>query len=467
MISTPTTPSLDTALAEKIQTRTAQIAVIGIGYVGLPLATAFAQAGFPTVGLDLDARKVESINRGESYIPDVETSLIRALVDEKRLRASIDERVLRDADVIFICVPTPFDRMKAPDLAAIRSASESIAKHLRPGQMVILQSTTYPGTTEEFVLPILETSGLKAGEDFYLAFSPERIDPGNKQWSASNMPKVLGGLTPRSTELARDLLATLTPHVHLVSTPRAAEMTKLLENIFRSVNIALVNELALLCERMNIDIWEVIEAAKTKPFGYMPFYPSAGVGGHCIPVDPYYLSWKAREYDFYTKFIELAAEVNQSMPFHVVNLIGEALNHSGKSLDGANVLVLGVAFKRDIDDARNSPAERVIELLLSRRANVSYHDPYVPRFHIGDSVFHRQGLMLEGVPLTPETVRAADVVVIVTGHRSVDYNMVLANARRVVDTTSVTREMSHDGKVVRLGAPLNTRPLERGANGAG
>ncbi|HZQ06196.1 MAG TPA: nucleotide sugar dehydrogenase [Anaerolineae bacterium] len=467
MISIPTTTSLETALAEKIRARAAQIAVIGIGYVGLPLATAFAQAGFPTIGLDLDARKVDLINRGESYIPDVETSIIRALVEEKRLRASTDDHILHDADVIFICVPTPFDRMKAPDLAAIRGASESIARNLKPGQMVILQSTTYPGTTEEFVLPILETSGLKAGEDFYLAFSPERIDPGNKQWSAANMPKVLGGLTPHSTELARDLLATLTPHVHLVSTPRAAEMTKLLENIFRSVNIALVNELALLCERMDIDIWEVIEAAKTKPFGYMPFYPSAGVGGHCIPVDPYYLSWKAREYDFYTKFIELAAEVNQSMPFHVVNLIGEALNHSGKSFEGANVLVLGVAFKRDIDDARNSPAERIIELLLSRRANVSYHDPYVPHFHIGDSVFHRQGLVLEGVLLTPETVRAADVIVIVTGHRNVDYGMVLANARRVVDTTSITSGLPHDGKVVRLGASQNIRPSETGANGAG
>src|SRR5581483_4269133 len=249
MISIPTTTSLETALAEKIRARAAQIAVIGIGYVGLPLATAFAQAGFPTIGLDLDARKVDLINRGESYIPDVETSIIRALVEEKRLRASTDDHILHDADVIFICVPTPFDRMKAPDLAAIRGASESIARNLKPGQMVILQSTTYPGTTEEFVLPILETSGLKAGEDFYLAFSPERIDPGNKQWSAANMPKVLGGLTPRSTELARDLLAALTPEVYVVSTPRAAEMTKLLENIFRSVNIALVNELALLCER--------------------------------------------------------------------------------------------------------------------------------------------------------------------------------------------------------------------------
>lgn len=448
-------------LQEKIQDRTAEIAVIGIGYVGLPLAVAFADAGFSTVGYDLDRQKVGAIQRGESYIPDVESALVSKLVAANRLCASMDDQSLRKADVIFICVPTPFDRMKAPDLGMIRTASESIAKHLHRGQMVILQSTTYPGTTEEFVLPILETSGLTAGIDFYLAFSPERIDPGNKEWSARNMPKVLGGLTPRSTELARDLLTTLTPQVHLVSTPRAAEMTKLLENIFRSVNIALVNELALLCERMDISIWEVIDAAKTKPFGFMPFYPGAGVGGHCIPVDPYYLSWKAREYDFYTKFIELAAEVNQSMPFHVVNLIADAVNRDGKALDGARVLVLGVAFKRDIDDARNSPAERVIELLISRHARVSFHDPYVPHFHIGGSVFHREPLTMERIELTPEVIHDADVVVIVTGHRNVDYGLVLQHAKRVVDTTSVTGELENSERVIRLGAPSDWQPENR------
>lgn len=463
-MSDTTHSPVTSGLSEKIQSRSAKIAVIGIGYVGLPLATAFGEAGFQTVGFDLDARKVETIQRGESYIPDVEAALVMRLVTDGNLRASTDERVLDNADVIFICVPTPFDRMKAPDLGAVKSASQSIARHLRRGQMVILQSTTYPGTTEEFVLPILETSGLKAGVDFHLAFSPERIDPGNKQWSAHNMPKVLGGLTPRSTELARELLATLTNDVHLVSSPRAAEMTKLLENIFRSVNIALVNELALLCERMNIDIWEVIDAAKTKPFGFMPFYPGAGVGGHCIPVDPYYLSWKAREYDFYTKFIELAAEVNQSMPFHVVNLVTDAVNRQGKALAGANVLVLGVAFKPNIDDARNSPAERVIELLISHGAKVTYHDPYVPQFHIGDSVFQREPYVLENVALTPEWVRAADIVVIITGHRSIDYSMVLANARCVVDTTRATMGLAHDGQVIRLGAPTHTSAT--GANGA-
>lgn len=452
-----------TQLAGKIHAHTAEIAVIGIGYVGLPLAVAFAEAGFQTTGLDLDTRKVAAINRGESYIPDVESALVQTLVTDGRLRASTDENVLDNADVIFICVPTPFDRMKAPDLGPVQNASQAIARHLQRGQMVILQSTTYPGTTEEFVLPILETSGLKAGTDFHLAFSPERIDPGNKQWTARNMPKVLGGLTPQGTELARDLLATLTDNVHLVSSPRAAEMTKLLENIFRSVNIALVNELALLCERMNIDIWEVIDAAKTKPFGFMPFYPGAGVGGHCIPVDPYYLSWKAREYDFYTKFIELAAEVNQSMPFHVVNLVSDVASRHGKALAGAQVLVLGVAFKRDIDDARNSPAERVIELLIERGAQVSYHDPHVPEFHIGDSVFHRSHAVLKNIALTAERVRAADICVIITGHRSVDYAMVLENAACLVDTTNITLGLARSAQVYRLGAPSPTAP---GANGA-
>jgi UDP-N-acetyl-D-glucosamine dehydrogenase len=306
------------------------------------------------------------------------------------------------------------------------------------------------------VLPILEESGLKAGRDFYLAFSPERIDPGavnSEGWNVKNTPKVLGGLTPRCAELSRVLLTELTPEVHLVSSPRAAEMAKLLENIFRSVNIALVNELALLSERMGIDIWEVIGAAKTKPFGFMPFYPGAGVGGHCIPVDPYYLSWKAREFDFYTKFIELAAEVNQSMPFHAVNLVREALSRAGKALFGAKVLVLGVAFKRDIDDARNSPAERVIELLLGDGARVTYHDPYVPHFHVGDSPFHPRRAELESVPLTQDTLAGADVVMIVTGHHAVDYHMVTKHARLIVDTTNVTQGLPTLTEVIRLGAP--------------
>ncbi|MGE5263864.1 MAG: nucleotide sugar dehydrogenase, partial [Acidobacteriota bacterium] len=368
-------------LEAKIANKTARVAVIGLGYVGLPLAVEFARAGFPVIGVDVDERKVSRLGKGASYIPDVASADVKRLVGEGKFMPTTDYDELRLADVIFICVPTPFDRMKAPDLQPVISATEGIAPRLHAGQLVILQSTTYPGTTEEVCQPILERTGLKAGQDFNLAFSPERIDPGatsSAGWNVKNTPKVLGGLTPRCTELAKALLVHLTPEVYVVSSPRAAEMTKLLENIFRSVNIALVNELAVLSERMGIDLWEVIEAAKTKPFGFMPFYPGPGVGGHCIPVDPYYLSWKAREYDFFTRFIELAADINEAMPFHVVKLVGDALGHECKSINGSKILVLGVSFKRDVDDARNSPAERVIELLLERGALVRYHDPYVP-----------------------------------------------------------------------------------------
>jgi UDP-N-acetyl-D-glucosamine dehydrogenase len=343
--------------------------------------------------------------------------------------------------------------MKAPDLSYIAQAARGIASRLQSGQLVILQSTTYPGTTEEYVLPILEESGLRAGEDFFLAFSPERINPGDSHYTVENTPKVVGGLTPRCTELARQLLAQLFAHVHVVSSPRSAEMSKLLENIFRSVNIALVNELALLSERMGIDIWEVIDAARTKPFGFMPFYPGPGVGGHCIPVDPYYLSWKAREYDFSTKFIELAAEVNQAMPYHVVELVAQALNRMGKSMHSARVLVLGVAFKRDIDDARNSPAERIIELLLNRGVLVSYSDPYVPRYRVGRDVFLPGERWLESVDLSDETLSGADCVLIVAGHQTVDYGRVLQLAPLVVDTVNATRGLGGPATLVRVGAP--------------
>ncbi len=447
------------ALERRIADKRARVGVVGLGYVGLPLALEFARAGFPVTGVDIDARKIAALNAGASYIQDVPSADVARLVQAKQFAATGNYDALHTADVIFICVPTPFDRMKAPDLAAVVAATEGIAPHLRKGQLVILQSTTFPGTTEEVCLPILEKSGLKAGGDFHLAFSPERIDPGSTSsagWNVQNTPKVLGGLTPRCTELAKSLLAHLTSAVHVVSSPRAAEMTKLLENIFRSVNIALVNELALLMERMNIDIWEVIQAAKTKPYGFMPFYPGAGVGGHCIPVDPYYLSWKAREYDFVTRFIELAAEVNEGMPFHLVKVVNDALNRVGKAVQGCQVLVLGVAFKSDIDDARNSPAERVIELLLNRGARVQYHDPYVPTFRIGNDVFKREPVTLESVALTPARARAADVVVIVTGHRKrVDYRVVVENAALIVDAVNVTGglEQPDATRIVRVGAP--------------
>lgn len=441
------------SLAVKIADKSARLAVIGLGYVGLPLAVGFARAGYQVFGLEVDERKVATVNEGRSYIQDVEGSDVMSMVTTGHLSASNDYDILLSVDAIFICVPTPFDSMKAPDLTYIAQAARGIASRLRAGQLVILQSTTYPGTTEEFVLPLLEESGLHGGQDFHLAFSPERINPGDKEFTVENTPKVVGGLTPQCTELARSLLAQLFAHVHVVSSPRSAEMSKLLENIFRSVNIALVNELALLSERMGIDIWEVIEAAKTKPFGFMPFYPGPGVGGHCIPVDPYYLSWKAREYDFYTKFIELAAEVNQTMPYHVVDLASQALSQEGKPLEGAKTLVLGVAFKRDIDDARNSPAQRIIELLLARGAQISYHDPWVPRYRVGRDVFHPEEHWLKSIDLTDQVLADADCVIVVAGHKATDYTKVLQQARVVVDTVNATQGLGGSARVLRVGAP--------------
>ena len=444
-----------TELEDKIADRTAHVAVIGLGYVGLPLATAFAKAGFRVTGVDVNREKVDALNQRRSYIPDVPDADLAPHVESGRLAATTDYDVLAETDAVFICVPTPYDAQRSPDLSYIEAASEAIEPRLRPGQLIVLQSTTYPGTTVEIVQPILERDGLKAGVDFHLAFSPERIDPGNQDWSAYNTPKVVGGLTPRCTELAAELLRQMGAQVHPVSSPETAEMTKLLENTFRAVNIALVNELALLAERMGIDFWEVVAAAKTKPFGFMAFYPGPGVGGHCIPIDPYYLSWKAREYDYYTEFIELAGEVNQAMPHHVVDLVSQALSSAGKPLRDARVLVLGVTFKPDIDDARNSPSERVIELLIRRQAAVRYHDPYAPRYRVGGDVFHREPIVLESVPLTDEELAAADCVVIVTGHHDLGYARVVAQAQLVVDTCNATASVPDDAnKVVRLGAPF-------------
>jgi UDP-N-acetyl-D-glucosamine dehydrogenase len=443
-------------LQEKIATKRAAVGVIGLGYVGLPLAVAFARTGHRTTGIDLDDGKVTSINEGRSYIPDVSSHEVAALVASGALLATTSYEPIASLDVVFICVPTPYTPAKAPDISYIVSAAEGIARHLHPGQLIILQSTTFPGTTEEEVLPILEKTGLRAGVDFNLAFSPERVDPGNSSYNVSNTPKVVGGLTPACAQVAALLLKQITTDVRIVSTPRAAELTKLLENTFRSVNIALVNELALLSERMGIDIWEVIDAASSKPFGFMRFTPGPGVGGHCIPVDPYYLSWKAREYDFYTKFIELAAEVNQSMPYHVVELACQALSGRHKSVNGARVLVLGVAFKRDIDDARNSPAARIIELLLERGAIVQYNDPYVPQFTVGAgearSSIPRQ--TLTSVSLDDGALAAADVVLIVSGHSCYDYAAIVGNSQMVVDTVNATRKVVlHRQKIVRVGAP--------------
>ncbi|MEA3337459.1 MAG: nucleotide sugar dehydrogenase [Chloroflexota bacterium] len=448
------------SLQEKIAHKQATIAIIGLGYVGLPHASAFGETGFSVIGIDIDSDRVNRINQGISDIPDVLSTQIASLVRHGALEATTDYRRLVNADIILICVPTPFDNMKTPDLSYIIAAAEGILPHLHNESMVILQSTTFPGTTEEIVQPILEQGGLQAGRNFHLVFSPERIDPGNKDYSAHNIPKVVGGLTPGCTEMACMLFAHLTPDIHPVSTPRAAEMTKLLENIFRSVNIALVNELAMLMERMQIDIWEVIDAAKTKPFGFMPFTPGPGVGGHCIPVDPYYLSWKAREFDFYTKFIELAAEVNADMPDHVVRRISDGLNLYGISMRDARVLILGVAFKADIDDARNSPARRVIELLLKAGARVSFHDPHVLKLNVGGNALHRPGVLLESEALHPALDRA-DAVAILTNHSSVDYAEVVARSRILIDAVNATGDIPGAGKrVIKVGVPLPDRGAE-------
>jgi UDP-N-acetyl-D-glucosamine dehydrogenase len=443
-----TAETLRTAISD----RSARIGVIGCGYVGLPLALSFAKAGFRVTGVDVNKERVRRLCAGESYIQDVRSDELAAVVKAGRFTATIDYEALRDADAIFVAVPTPFDRAKQPDLSYIVSAAESISGILRKGQLVILESTTYPGTTDEVMRPILERSGLRGGVDFYLAFSPERIDPGNKTFGIENTPKVVGGIDAESTALAAAALQVVTKgNIHPVSSARAAELTKLLENTFRAVNIALVNELAMLCDRMDIDIWEVIGAASTKPYGFMPFYPGPGVGGHCIPVDPYYLSWKAREYDFHTKFIELAAETNLGMPFFTASRIKRLLNETGRASHDANVLVIGATFKPNIDDARNSAAIRVMEILRAEGACIEYHDPFVPSISLNSSVFSEsERVTLNSVPLTPDRAAAADLVAILVGHANVDYSMVLERARLVFDAVNATRGRTGKAVVERL-----------------
>jgi len=425
---------LKPTLQERIQNRTTPVAVIGLGYVGLPLAVEVASAGFPVTGIDVDAAKVASLHAGRSYVGDVPDGRLRILVSKRRLAATTDYGALRDAEVILICVPTPLTRSKEPDLSYVRDAAEGIARHLRPGRLVVLESTTYPGTTEEVVRPILERSGLRAGEDFALAFSPERIDPGNQRYRIREVPKVVGGLSPVCTALAQTFYAQFIDRVVPVSSPTVAEMVKVYENVFRNVNIALVNELALLCDRMGLDVWEVIEAASTKPYGFMPFYPGPGIGGHCIPIDPYYLAAKAREYDFHVRFIELAAAVNDSMPYYVVSKTTTALGAHGRPLRGARTLVLGVAYKKDVPDARESPALKIIELLEKRGAMVRYHDPHIPQVSLPNP-----GETLCSVPLTDEVLEWADCVIIATDHSDVDYERVVRRARLIVDTRNALR----------------------------
>ena len=414
------------------------IAVIGAGYVGMPHAQTFAEGGKKVIMVDLRQDVVDGINRGESHIQDVPSEVLKPLVDDGRISATTDYSVARDSDAVVIAVGTPLTRQREPDLSQIRAAANSLAPHVRKGHVIVLESTTYPGTTREVLQPILEAgSGLKAGEDFHLGFAPERVDPGRVDWTTKTTPKVVGGVNPASSAAAADLYRSVLDNVHEVSTAEAAELTKLLENIFRSVNIALVNELAQLCDRMDIDVWEVIDAAATKPFGFMSFKPGPGLGGHCIPLDPYYLAWKAREFDFNTRFVELAGEINNNMPYFCRSVVSQALNHgAGKPLKGSKVLMRGVAYKADIDDCRESPAEKLLELLRNAGCDVSYHDPYVPEFD-----------GLGSVPLEPEQY---DCVVIVTAHSSIDYAEVVRRGAVIVDFRNATKGVEVDGKVWKL-----------------
>ena len=419
------------------------VAIIGAGYVGLPLARTFADAGKQVLLVDVDAARVEQLNAGESYIEDVPTEVLKPLVDAGLVTATTDYDELREADAILVALPTPLSRQREPDLRILVSAAESIATRLRAGHLVILESTTYPGTTREQVQPILEAgSGLTAGKDFHLAFSPERVDPGREDWTTKTVTKVVGGIDEESTAAAVELYSAAIDNVHPVSSPEAAELTKLLENIFRSVNIALVNELAQLCDRMNIDVWEVIDAAATKPFGFMPFKPGPGLGGHCIPIDPFYLTWKAREFGFYTEFIELAGKVNESMPYHCRSVVSQALNHvRQRSLKGSKILVLGVAYKPDISDTRESPAIKLISLLHNAGSDVHYHDPHVPSFT-------ENGVAMSSSELDPS---AYDCVVIVTNHSGIDYEQLVEDAVLVVDLRNATgKNGTHSDKVWKL-----------------
>ena len=433
---------------ELIKSRKAKTGVIGLGYVGLPLAVEFGRAGYEAIGFDLDARKVNAINEGRSYIDDVPTAHVAELKAANRLRATTNFDALAEVDTINICVPTPLRKTKDPDMSYIVTAAEEIAKRLRPGQLVILESTTYPGTTDELVLPMLERGGLKGGKDFFLAFSPERVDPSNPSFNTHNIPKVIGGMTPDCTALASALYDGAIKTIVPVSSPRVAEMVKLLENTFRAVNIGMVNELALMCDRMGIDVWEVVKAASTKPFGFMPFYPGPGLGGHCIPIDPFYLSWKAKQTGFDPRFIELAGQINGGMPQFVVDKVADALNRHRKAINGSTVLILGIAYKRDIDDMRESPALDVMALLHQKGATVRYADPYVPT--LAARAWHG-GFDMQTEPLTEAALAEADCVAILTEHRTVDYDMVLNSARLIVDTrNAIAGKHEH---VFKIGAP--------------
>ncbi|MFL6278616.1 MAG: nucleotide sugar dehydrogenase [Vicinamibacterales bacterium] len=444
------------ALLKKIESRRARTGVVGLGYVGLPLLVELAKAGFHATGIDLDVRKIDAIQQGRSYIPDVTTADVEALKNAGTLDATTDFSIVASLDTINICVPTPLRKTKDPDMSYIVSAVEAIAKHLHEGMLVVLESTTYPGTTDEVVQPLLEATGLKAGVDFFIAFSPERVDPGNPTFQTHNVPKVVGGLTPDCLRLASALYGTAIDTIVPVSSTRVAEMVKLLENTFRAVNIGMVNELALMCDKMNIDVWEVVDAARTKPFGFMAFYPGPGLGGHCIPIDPFYLSWKAKQTGFDPRFIELAGHINGGMPHYVVEKVAEALNTKRKAVNGSNILIAGVAYKRDIDDMRESPALDVMGLLHGKGAKVSYADPHVPEVH-GREWSGRYDI--KAVELTRGSIGRYDCVVIVTDHTTFDYEALVAEAELIVDTRNAIKNIHPH--VFRLGAPQS---VAEGAN---
>ncbi|MFX4261310.1 nucleotide sugar dehydrogenase [Pelotomaculum propionicicum] len=435
-------------LKKKIKSKEAKVAVIGLGYVGLPLAVEKAKVGFNVLGIDQNPNRVDMVNQSQNYISDVKDDELRELVSSGKITAYCDFEILREADVIVICVPTPLTRNMEPDISYIINVTNMTAEYLRKGQLVTLESTTYPGTTQEIMLPILRKSGLEVGNEFFLSFSPERVDPGNKRFTTKNTSKVVGGTTKACLEAAITFYGQTIINVVPVSSPAVAEMTKVFENTYRAVNIALVNELALLCDRMDLDIWEVLNAAATKPFGIQIFYPGPGVGGHCIPIDPHYLTWKAREYDFHTRFIELAAEINMSMPYHVLNKVIKALNYSGKSLKGSKILVFGVAYKKDIDDARESPAIKILSLLLKEGAKVTYHDIYIPEFKIS---VREEDFVLKSAPLTDELVVFSDCIVILTDHSNIDYEAVVEKAKIVVDTRNATKTVkTNRDKIIKI-----------------
>jgi len=435
---------IKTTLTDKIKNKTATVGVIGLGYVGLPLAVEMARAGYNVIGLDIQEEKVRMVNEGICYLGDIDPADLENSLKSGRLKATGDSGLISEADCVIICVPTPLDEHFQPDISYIVNASTEIAKHLHEGMLVILESTTYPGTTEEVVKPILESTGLECGKEFFLAFSPERVDPGNKQYKTKNTPKVVGGITPDCTELAAALYGNvLEGGIFRVSSPKVAEMEKILENTFRNVNIALVNEMAIICDRMGIDIWEVIEAAKTKPYGFMPFYPGPGAGGHCIGVDPFYLTWKAREYGYHTKLIETAGEINNYMPEFVLERTMKILNRFGKPLYGSEILVLGAAYKQDIDDIRESPALKVMDLLVKYGARLKYNDPYVPEITC-------RGRSYKSVPLTAEALETADLVIITTMHSCYDYEFIEKHSRFIFDTKNAMKNIKNRDKIETL-----------------